>query len=148
MRPALDAEAVALRAKQRGGVSLALCVLGMVLAIMSKAEFDAWGRNTMDAACAMEGEGDPSAVWMIHPQSTPVELHTFESAAEEARIRGCTCADVDEADCGFRDENDDYDGNAVGADAGTVRLAATQVLRVVSIQAIVQLLVICRPSLI
>ena len=44
---ALDAETVALRTKQRGAASLALCVLGAVLTIMSSGEFNEWARKPM-----------------------------------------------------------------------------------------------------
>lgn len=74
----------------------------------------------------MEGQSDPSAVWNQWGQSTPVGPQSFENSAEEARIRGCTCADLDEAECGLRDENNEYSGNdVVGANAGAVRFIPT-----------------------
>jgi hypothetical protein len=128
----LDAEAAAVLARRRIWAGAAVGFLALCMALMAESEFEDWSQFSLTATCAaVDGEA-PDVAWNARrpgqPYSTPVDLQMFTASEEQARVRGCTCADLSLADCSGRDTRGHYDGNAVGPRVGTAHAAPTIIL--------------------
>lgn len=104
-------------------------MLATLVGFGAESEFEAWGEVPLSVSCAAGDEvGDPSVMWMSHPQSTSIDLAMFQTSEEQARNLQCTCGSLAREDCVNRDTMGHYDGSSVGPVVGTAHASPTVVL--------------------